>query len=267
VTPSADTGLMRRLVLALCALTLLSGCGSGVDKSLIAAAVHKTEGAGGAEIAMQMKMDVPGRDEPMVITGSGVADMTGEHGRMTLTMPYVGEMEAVTDGLTVYVHSDLFARAFGGEEWMKVDAKRTSESLGLDMDSLKQMGGGSSDQLRMLGEVSNDITDEGRDTVVGVETTHYHVTLDLRKYPGQDVDRLIELIGEDEIPMDVWIDDQERVRRMEWEQSFHQAGVDASAELVIEYVRFGVPVDVDIPDEDEVFDMTDLTGQMLERLN
>jgi hypothetical protein len=258
---------MRRLLLALCALTVLGGCGGGVDPSLIATAVHTTERAGGAEIAMQMRMDVPGRDEPVVMTGNGVAEMTGDRGRMTMTMPYVGEMEVVTNGLIVYVRSDLLARAFGGKEWMKVDVEQASKSLGLDVDSLKQMGQGSSDQLRMLGEVSKELTDEGRDTVLGVETTHYHVTLDLRKYPGKDIDKLIELVGQDEIPMDVWIDDQQRVRRMEWEQSFSQGGVDARAELVIEYVRFGVPVDVDIPDEDEVFDMTDLSAQMLDRLN
>jgi hypothetical protein len=257
---------MRRLLLALCALALLSGCGGSADPSLIATAVHRTEGAGGVEIAMQMTTRVPGSDDPVVLRGSGVTDMIGERGRVTLNMPFVGDVEVVTEELIVYAHSDIFARAFGGKEWVKVDMRRASKSLGLDLGSLKQMGQGSSDQLRMLGEVSSEVTDEGQETVMGVETTHYHVTLDLRKYPGGS-DRLIELMGQDDIPMDVWIDDQQRVRRMEWEQSAHQNGVDVETELVVEYKRFGVPVDVNIPDEDEVFDMTDLTTQMLERLN
>ena len=54
---------------------------------------------------------------------------------------------------------------------------------------------------------------------------------------------------------------------MEWKQSFREGGARASANLVIEYVRFGVPVDIDIPDESEVFDATDFTARALEQLN
>jgi hypothetical protein len=36
---------------------------------------------------------------------------------------------------------------------------------------------------------------------------------------------------------------------------------------VAEYVRFGVPVDVDVPDDEDVFDLTELSGQALEQLN
>jgi hypothetical protein len=186
---------------------------------------------------------------------------------MTMNLPGVGEMEMVTNGLTAYVHSDLFGTAFGGKEWMKIDMKRATEGLGIDVDSLQQMGQGPSDQLRMLEQVSDEVTEEGRETVVGVETTHYRATIDLRKYAGQDLDKLIELMGQSEFPMDVWIDDEQRVRRMEWEQSFDQGGIEAHGELVMEYVRFGVPVDIDIPAEDDVFDMTEITGQTLDQLN
>jgi hypothetical protein len=238
-----------------------------VDASLLATAAHKTEAAGGAEIAMQIRFDVPGTDEPMPMTGSGVVDAAGQRGRMTMNMPGVGEIEMVTNRLTAYVQSDLFGTAFGGKEWMKIDMKRATEGLGIDMDPLQQMGQGPSDQLRMLEQVSDEVTEEGRETVVGVETTHYRATIDPRKYPGEDLDKLIELMGQSEFPMDVWIDDEQRVRRMEWEQSFDQSGIEAHGELVMEYVRFGVPVDIDIPDEDDVFDMTEITGQTLDQLN
>jgi hypothetical protein len=92
-------------------------------------------------------------------------------------------MEMVLDGLTVYVHADMLGSAFGGKEWMKVDMRRTYEEMGLDVGSLRQMGQGT-DQLRMLKEVSSDVSEEGHDTVVGVDATHYRVTLDLRKYRG-----------------------------------------------------------------------------------
>ena len=35
--------------------------------------------------------------------------------------------------------------------------------------------------------------------------------------------------------------------------------------MIMEYVRFGVPVDIDNPDEGDVFDITDATIQELQQ--
>ena len=61
------------------------------------------------------------------------------------------------------------------------------------------------------------------------------------------MEKLIELTGQSEMPMDVWIDDDQRVRRIEMEQVIHQGQVKMRAQLTVEYVRFGVPVEVDVP--------------------
>ena len=85
-------------------------------------------------------------------------------------------------------------------------------------------------------------------------------------YPGQDLQKLIDLTGQSEIPVDVWVDDDQRVRRMETEMQF--APDQGRMKMIVEYVRFGVPVDIDIPDDDEVFDATDLAIQGLnQKLN
>jgi hypothetical protein len=258
---------MRRLLLALCAVTLISGCGGGVDPTVLATAVHKTQASGGAEVATRIEMELPGQGAPVEMTGNGVVDTEGLRGHMTMTVPGIGEMETVADGFTMYMRSYLLGPALGGKEWMKVDLKRTSESMGVDLSSLEQMGQGSTDQLKLLEKVSGDVSEAGRDTVTGVEATHYKVTLDLRKYPGQNPEKLIELIGQSEIPMDVWVDDQQRVRRMEWEQTIRKNGMEMKLSITSEYVRFGVPVEIDIPDESEVFDATDLAAGALEQLN
>jgi hypothetical protein len=67
--------------------------------------------------------------------------------------------------------------------------------------------------------------------------------------------------------VDIWIDDQERIRRFEWEQSL-PAVEGMKMTMVAEYVRFGVPVNIDAPDEDDVLDATDITVRALQqRLN
>jgi hypothetical protein len=255
---------MRRLLLALLALTALSGCG-GADASLFATAVQKTQAAGGAEIVFQMKMDVPGTAQPVVMTGTGLEDVKARKTQIRMNVPGAGELEVVGDGFVMYMRSELFGSALGGKEWIKIDLERASESLGVDLGAMGKVGQGASEQLRLLESVSDGVTEEGREEVRGVETTHYSATIDLRDYPGQNLDRLIELTGQSEIPTDVWIDDEQRVRRMEWEQVFRAGPVELRAELIAEYVRFGVPVDIEIPGEDEVFDGTELGIQELEQ--
>lgn len=256
---------MRRLLLALSALTLLSGCG-GVDASLLATAAHNTQAAGGAEVAIRGEMQMPGTGQPFVMTGSGVEDAKAQRAQLTMQVPGAGELEAVSDGLTMYFRSELFGNALGGKEWMKLDARRTNESLGIDTSALGQVGQSGTAQLKLLEQVSGGVTDEGREQVVGVDATHYSATIDLRNYPGQDLQKLIDLTGQSEIPVDVWIDDDQRVRRMEMELQF--APGQGPLKMIVEYVRFGVPVDIDIPDDDDVFDATDLAIQGLnQKLN
>ena len=266
---------MRRILLALCAAILLSGCGGGVDASLIATAVQNTEAAGGAEVAFQANIDVPGQAEPLVMTGSGFEDVRGEKASLKFTIPEVGEMDMVADGFTMYMRMPMLADQLG-KEWVKIDLERAWEAMGIEADSFGQMSQKPSDQLRMLETVSDGVSEHGRDTVVGVEATHYSATIDLRRYPElaatedrviarRTAERLIELSGESEIPIDVWIDDDQRVRRMELEQAMSQGGVTVRAKMIFEYVRFGVPVNIDVPDDDDVFDITELGVQGIQQ--
>lgn len=252
---------MRRTLLLLLALTLLTGCG-GADSSLFATAVRNTENAGGAELVFQATFSPPGGGQPVVMTGTGVENLAEQKAQIQMQIPGAGAMEVIADELVMYIHFEALAQGLGGKEWMKLDLEHTYERLGIDMGGLGQVGQGTSEQLRMIGEVSDGITNEGREQVRGVDTTHYSATVDLRKYPDDDIEKLIELTGQSEIPMDVWIDDDERIRRMEWKQAVAR-GVEPGT-IVTEYVRFGVPVDIDIPDDDEVFDATDLAVQGIE---
>ena len=195
------------------------------------------------------------------MTGSGVEDLAEQRARMEMQIPGAGSMELIADELVMYIHFDLFTQQLG-KEWMKLDLEHAYQSLGIDMGALGQVGQGTSEQLRMLGEVSDGITDRGREQVRGVDTTHYSATVDLRKYPDEDIEKIIELTGQSEIPMDVWIDDDQRIRRMEWRQAMAKG--QEPAVIAAEYLRFGVPVDIDIPGDDEVFDATDLAVQGIE---
>lgn len=263
---------MRRLLLALCALTLLSGCGGGVDASLFATAVRNTEAAGGAEVAFQMTMKMPGVAEPVVMTGTGVEDAKNQRAQLEFDLssfanvPGVAAvcgdgcgMEMVADGLAFYVRSDLFGQGLGGKEWMKMDMDRIGSSMGVDMGAGGRVGQTATEQLRMLETVSDGITEHGTEQVRGEPTTHYSATIDLGRMP--DGDKLTEIAGNLEMPTDVWIDSEDRIRRMEIGYAVEPL---VDMRVVVEYVRFGVPVDIDVPDEDDTFDATDLVAEEME---
>ena len=180
---------MRRFLLVLLAIPLISGCG-GVDGSLLATAVHNTEAAGGAEVVYQWNYELPGEDKTVVMLGSGVEDVTQRHARVTAQLPAEfpggGELEAVGDDDVIYMRAPFMRPALAGKEWMKLDFGRAYESLGVELGALGQVGKGSADQLAALAEVSDGVHDEGRQVVRDVEATHYSATIDFDKLPGLD---------------------------------------------------------------------------------
>jgi hypothetical protein len=280
---------MRRYLLLLIASLTVAGCGGGADASLLATAVQNTEKAGGAELVFELEMEIPGLAEPLVMPGSGVEDAGSRRGRLSFDMSALGQipgagafcaagcdMEVVSDELVVYMRSPLFTKELGGKEWMKLDMERFGSSMGIPMTELGSGPQSASQQLQMLRGASGEVSDEGRETVRGVETTHYSATVDLRRtvdtLPEEQreaarrgIEQLIELTGQSEMPIDVWLDDDQRVRRIEIVQTTKQAGAELTMHMTMEYVRFGVPVEIDVPDDDEVFDATDLALQGMEQ--
>lgn len=247
---------MRRLLIALFALTLLAGGCGGADGSLLATAVRATEDAGGAEVAFQMEIEVSG-SAPIAMTGSGVEDAKNKRASLTFDgPPPIGRMDLVQDGLTMYMRSEAVGGQFG-KEWMKMDLEKMGSSMGLDMSQVPTVQT-ASDQLRMLEEASDGVTEHGTETVRGEQTTHYSATLDVSRIPNGE--RIAEISGLTEMPVDVWIDGEDRIRRMELEQKMNAAGVDMRIHAAVEYVRFGVSVDAEVPGDGEVFDVTELVS-------
>jgi hypothetical protein len=250
---------MRRLLLIVLAIPLLSGCG-GVDGSLFATAVRTTQAAGGAEVVFQWNYEMPGMDRPIVMLGSGSEDVSNRKARITAQLPAQvpggGEIEAIEDGDVMYMRAPLMESALQGKDWMKLDLARTYKTLGADVPPVWQAGEGSAQQLEVLAGVSDGVTDEGRQVVRGVEATHYSAVVDFDKLPGERTQQLAKLSGATTADADVWIDDSHRIRRVEWAQDI---GAGMKMTMIMEYVRFGVPVHIDVPDDGDVFDATDVT--------
>jgi hypothetical protein len=117
---------------------------------------------------------------------------------------------------------------------------------------------------------SGDIEKVGDEDVDGVATTHYRAVVDLdavnaksQVMSDEALAQTKKLVG-DSYPIDVWIDADGYMRRMNYTIDLAQApdppaGLD-EGKIVYEITMtdFGAPIDVQAPPEDQVIDFADL---------
>ena len=103
----------------------------------------------------------------------------------------------------------------------------------------------------------------------GVETEHYRVVVDFEKALGEVPESLREQLGDsfaqfglDTLPMDVWIDAQDRLRRMRFEMggdAFEDLGSGAVS-MTMDLYDFSVEVEVEAPPAEDTVDFMELLG-------
>jgi LppX_LprAFG lipoprotein len=260
----------------------LAGCGSEdvaeavSPRAAVAEAATKTADAGSARVSFTGTVSgVPGG--PFTVSGEG--EYSEAQARMTFDMSdlgaasgaaFGGEMEMVMDGSLMYMKlpSQVASGLPGGKEWIRLDLAAAGEELGLDFEELMQVQRTDPTQtLKYLLGASEDFERVGSEEVRGVETTHYRGTVDLRKALEQipadsrdELERVLELVGDPKMPFEVWIDDDGLARQMKYEQPMPvgQGGEDATMALTMEMYDFGADVDVEPPPDDEVIDLQEL---------
>jgi hypothetical protein len=219
------------------------------------------------------------------MTGEGEFDYEKQQGTLSYDMgdllPGGGDVEVIQEGLVVYMKFPSSARQGlpPGKSWVKFDFEALGEETGVNLGALSQLNQGDPSQmLRYLRGASSGVKEVGEEEVRGAETTQYHANVDLRKSVEQSIDevpqelrsgvrasveRVIELTGTSKIPVDVWIDDDGRARRiaMEYDVSVPGGASKVHLDLKMDFFEFGVEVDVEPPPAGEVVDIQTLVRQ------
>jgi hypothetical protein len=275
---------MRRFLLPLAFLLVLaaSACGGsastgtdGTPSSAPAAqavsnAGQKSSDAGSARASFTADF-----------TGSTSGTMTGEgefsnrEGHLTLDMSDLGG-GAFGSGQAELVFSDLvyymkLPDGAGlpvppGKEWFKIDLKQLGQTQGLNLEQLTQLSQSDPSQaLDFLQGASDDFHEVGTEDVRGEPTTHYAGTIDLNKVAekapadlAEQYKKLAELAPSSSVPMDVWIGDEGYVHKLRFEQKL---AVGSSMIMEEELYDWGTDINVTVPSEDQVVDLTQLLGQ------
>jgi hypothetical protein len=243
---------------------ILGGCGATTRSStaavaLVTQAAYVTSEGPGFKMDMTVSGDIGG--ERFSLSTSGAFD---QHGRR-------GVMSETVNGKTVATILDLpygYVQSKGklikGKPWARFNVEGYAQSLGVS-GSLNTSSNPSQaiEFLKAAGQASM----LGPQTLRGVPTTHYHALVDLARLPtvvpkqlragAQEQAALLKRIsGQSNLPIDVWIDGNKRVRRYQVKVPICFQGERTSESLDIELYDYGTQRVPAPPPPSEVSDVT-----------
>lgn len=216
------------------------------------------------------------------VRGQGVMDFSGAASSMTMEMFGMGSFEMRQVENTVYMKMpEVFvAQMPGAKPWMEMDLDAMhGQQYGANLGQMQ--AGVAQDptrQLEYLRGVSDSVEKVGTERVRGTRTTHYRATIDLKKAAAEEgaearkaQDEMTKQLGTSKFLVEVWLDDQNRIRRYTLDLTVpvpenaaspnpSASGQDATmrTRMVAEYYDFGTSVDVQAPPPDQTMDGSEL---------
>lgn len=237
----------------------------------IDAAYTTTNSAGSAKITLDASFTgAQMQGQSIGITASGAVDFAHKAGDLTMNLMGMDvEMRYIDNVEYMHAPSQLLGKD-GGKPWIKVDLNEAAkEKLGASLSQLTN--GQPSDPTQILSYLRGvgTVTDKGPATIDGTPTEHYQAELnvaDLAKKENLNADQeaMIEkVLGDQQVPMQLWIDQQNRLRQMSYSQTMDPGAISGATgsdtgaiavQMTMKLSDFGTPVSVTAPPADQTQD-------------
>ena len=174
----------------------------------------------------------------------------------------------------IYLRLPALTRVMpGGKPWIKMDLNALGRQAGIDLSQFTQLATDPSRMVDWLRSVSGDVTTVGTEKLDGVDTTHYRATVDLSKYPDlvpadqreavqKAVDQLTKAAHISSFPVHVWVDEDGLVRQVRAVLTETMQGQTVNVVTTERFYDFGTPVDIQLPAESQVTDISTLAGSV-----
>jgi hypothetical protein len=268
---------MRATVAAIVTVSIMTiaGCGHSERSAsaIVSAAQSKTEAAKTARVSFKVSA------QGQTVETNGIADLTSNDATFSMKLAGVGTIQAIQDGSTLY-EKLRFGTARISKPWIKFDIAAGMHNLtGVDAQYFAQnMSTEPAAVLDYLRGVSRDIHEVGSETLRGVATTQYRGTVDLTLASSgstnatrkQGLQQLMKLLGVSTFPVDVWIDNDGRLRQLRYSLDMAKFKTSTStgtklsgtASYAFEFYDFGVAFSKPaLPKPEQVQDITAELGQ------
>jgi hypothetical protein len=251
----------------------VAGCGSSkskqaaakpVSSALIVNAASKSVRSGSVEADFKLAgSGVNG-------SGSGVFN-TGpsRSGQLSMKIQLQSAevpIDSVITGNVLYIRSPALTQQLGlsqDKQWLKLDLGQLAQQRGIDLSSLANASPTPASALLYLRGAGN-VQEVGHETVDGVDTTHYRVTVDLEQAAArsngserESLRRVIQTSGAKKLPIGVWVDADGYVRKVRYAQ---REAAGRSVVVTMNLHDYGAPVTIKPPPADTVVDASKALG-------
>ena len=259
--------MMTRFVAALCAVSgaavALAGCGASQIIDPVSKAAAVTVSAKGYR--MSAVMSITGGSAPVSARVTGTIDTAADSGTMSMSET-LGAVQVrapmIFQRLNFWMRSAAIPGAIdvtGGKPWIYVDMHKALGAIGIG-----SLPGAvdPSQFLNYLTAVSANPTRVGTVSIHGVATTEYRAVIDLGSYAQQfpasaaTVVALESALGSHTMPVEAWIDGQNRVRRIHVAFPECVAGSKVHFSLTMGIYDFGPQPQAQIPLRNAVYNLT-----------
>jgi hypothetical protein len=238
--------LIRLVALVGLALAL-AGCGSASEATLDDAA--EATSAETSRFEMRVRYSGPSVKISDELKASGAFDYPNGRAAMTVSgpFPFLGDDVSLKEvrliGRTTYMRWIVKDK----QHWIKDEAEETSTNAQELLIPFPGSPTTPTDVLQRVLAAGDEIAVLGTEDVRGEETTHYRARVDLKKLSSvENSQEVLEIWGGRFVPVELWIDDDSRLRRITIDRAAARRGETTTVELY----DYGVQVDVEPPTEE-----------------
>jgi hypothetical protein len=256
-------------LIVLPALVLPAACGDDADPlDLVSEAGAETVDDGTARLHLTTEVESGGTS--VTIEAEGLVDYEGDRASVTTQLPRgAGDLEVVAAGTTLYIRGPGIEELGATTPWASIDLERVGETTGTDIDELRSSNETASSLALLTG--AEAVEEVGEEDIEGTGTTRYRATVDLRK-AAEEADavtdrarfeQFVERLGDEDVEVDVWLDGEDRVRRLRYQQPVPDQQ-DVAATVTLDLSDFGIGERVETPAEGEATDVTERVLQQVQ---
>jgi hypothetical protein len=210
-------------------------------------------------------VSLTGSASPVTATMTGAIETAANSGTMTIDESTGGQRvhaPVIFSGLNFWMKAAAFpgaAARTGGKSWIYVDVNKALGAMGVgSLPSTINPG----QFLSYLNDVGASATRVGAVSINGVKTTEYRAAVSLQRYAeanqvaAKSISSLESALGGHSLPVQVWIDSQNRVRRIHIAFPECVRGSKLQFSMTMGIYDFGPQPQAQIPSRGSVYNLT-----------